>query len=162
VAPHRDVAAVERALTRRTPSRAVVVTDAVFSVDGDLAPLADLHAAARAQGALLLVDEAHSLGVVGDGGRGACHAAGIAGEPDVVMTLTLSKSLGSQGGAVLGDPAVVEHLVNTARSFIFDTALAPAAVAAAGAALAALREDPGLADASIFLISILRLYLMLN
>jgi 8-amino-7-oxononanoate synthase len=147
VAPHRDVAAVERALTRRTPSRAVVVTDAVFSVDGDLAPLADLHAAARAQGALLLVDEAHSLGVVGDGGRGACHAAGIAGEPDVVRTLTLSKSLGSQGGAVLGDPAVVEHLVTTARSFFFDPALAPAAVAAAGAALAALREDPGLADA---------------
>lgn len=147
VTPHRDVAAVERALTRRTPARAVVVTDAVFSVDGDLAPLAGLHAAARAHGALLLVDEAHSLGVVGDGGRGACHAAGIAGEPDVVMTLTLSKSLGSQGGAVLGDPAVVEHLVNTARSFIFDTALAPAAVAAAGAALAALQRDPGLAAA---------------
>lgn len=147
VTPHRDVAAVEQALARRTAARAVVVTDAVFSVDGDLAPLAGLHSVARTHGALLLVDEAHSLGVVGDGGRGACHSAGIAGEPDVVMTLTLSKSLGSQGGAVLGDPTVVEHLVNTARSFIFDTALAPAAVAAAGAALDALRQDPGLAGA---------------
>jgi len=146
VTAHRDVGAVEEALTRRTASRAVVVTDAVFSVDGDLAPLADLHEVARAHGALLVVDEAHSLGVVGAGGRGACHDAGIAGEPDLVQTVTLSKSLGSQGGAVLGSAVVVEHLVNAARAFIFDTALAPPAVAGAGAALAVLRTEPVLAD----------------
>jgi 8-amino-7-oxononanoate synthase len=146
VTAHRDVAAVEGALSRRTTDRAVVVTDAVFSVDGDLAPLAELHAVTRRHGALLVIDEAHALGVVGDG-RGAARAAGIGGQPDVVLTVTLSKSLGAQGGAVLGDPVVVEHLVNTARAFIFDTGLAPASVAAALAALRVLRSDPGLATA---------------
>jgi 8-amino-7-oxononanoate synthase len=144
VTAHQDVAAVDRALADRRTERAVVVTDAVFSVDGDLAPLSDLHRAARRHGALLVVDEAHGLGVVGPDGRGAAAAAGIAGEHDVVLTLTLSKSLGSQGGAVLGDPVVVEHLVNTARAFIFDTGLAPSSAAAASAALAVLRSEPGL------------------
>jgi 8-amino-7-oxononanoate synthase len=147
VVEHRDVAAVDRALSGRTSERAVVVTDAVFSVDGDLAPLAGLHAVARAHGALLVVDEAHSVGVIGDEGRGAAHLAGLAGEPDLVLTATLSKSLGAQGGAVLGAAAVVEHLVNTARPFIFDTGLAPAAVAAAWAALGVLRAEPALAKA---------------
>jgi 8-amino-7-oxononanoate synthase len=145
VVPHRDVDAVERALSGRTSGPAVVVTDAVFSVDGDLAPLADVHAVTRRHGALLVVDEAHSLGIVGDEGRGAAHAAGLAGAPDVVLTVTLSKSLGAQGGAVLGSPVVIEHLVNTARPFIFDTGLAPAAVAGAGAALEVLRAEPSLA-----------------
>jgi 8-amino-7-oxononanoate synthase len=145
VTAHRDVAAVDHALADRRIEQAVVVTDAVFSVDGDLAPLAGLHRAARRHGALLVVDEAHGLGVVGPEGRGAAAAAGIAGEPDVVLTLTLSKSLGAQGGAVLGDPVVVEHLVNTARAFIFDTGLAPASAAAASAALAVLRSEPRLA-----------------
>ena len=144
VTAHRDVAAVDRALADRRTEQAVVVTDAVFSVDGDLAPLADLHRAARRHRALLVVDEAHGLGVVGPEGRGAAAAAGIAGEPDVVLTLTLSKSLGSQGGAVLADPVVIEHLVNTARAFIFDTGLAPSSAAAASAALAVLRSEPGL------------------
>ena len=145
VTAHRDVAAVDRALADRRTEQAVVVTDAVFSVDGDLAPLADLHRATRRHGALLVVDEAHGLGVVGPEGRGAAAAAGIAGEPDVVLTLTLSKSLGAQGGAVLADPVVIEHLVNTARAFIFDTGLAPSSAAAASAALAVLRSEPGLA-----------------
>jgi 8-amino-7-oxononanoate synthase len=145
VTAHRDVAAVDRALADRRTEQAVVVTDAVFSVDGDLAPLAELHRVARRHGALLVVDEAHGLGVVGPEGRGAAAAAGIAGEPDVVLTLTLSKSLGAQGGAVLADPVVVEHLVNTARAFIFDTGLAPSSAAAASAALAVLRSEPGLA-----------------
>lgn len=147
VTPHRDVAAVETALARRTSGRALVVTDAVFSVDGDLAPLAELHAAARRHGAFLMVDEAHALGVVGDGGRGAAYAVGLAGEPDVLLTVTLSKSLGSLGGAVLADPVVVDHLVNTARSFIFDTGLAPASAGAALAALDVLRAEPELATA---------------
>ncbi|MCQ0005093.1 aminotransferase class I/II-fold pyridoxal phosphate-dependent enzyme [Actinomadura madurae] len=125
IVPHRDTAAVEQALAEREEDDALVVTDAVFSVDGDLAPLAALHAAVRAHGALLVIDEAHALGVVGDGGRGAAHAAGLAGEPDVVLTLTLSKSLGSQGGAVLGAPEVIDTLVDTGRSFIFDTGLNP-------------------------------------
>jgi 8-amino-7-oxononanoate synthase len=147
VTAHREVAAVEQALSSRTTDRAIVVTDAVFSVDGDLAPLSDLHAVTRAHGGLLIIDEAHSLGVVGPDGTGAAHAAGIAGQPDVVITVTLSKSLGAQGGAVLGDGAVVEHLVNTARAFIFDTGLAPPSAAAAAAALTVLRSEPQLAGA---------------
>lgn len=144
IVPHRDAAAAERALAEREEDHALVVTDAVFSVDGDLAPLGALHAAVRAHGALLLVDEAHALGVVGDGGRGAAHAAGLAGEPDVVLTLTLSKSLASQGGAVLGAPEVIDALVDTGRSFIFDTGLNPPAAGAALAALDVLGSDPGL------------------
>lgn len=136
VVPHRDVGAVERALATRDEERAVVVTDAVFSVSGQLAPLDDLHRAARRLGALLLVDEAHALGVVGPAGRGAAAALGLAGQPDVVLTATLSKALGSQGGVVLAPAAVRAHLVSTARAFVFDTALAPPS---AGAALAALQ-----------------------
>jgi 8-amino-7-oxononanoate synthase len=135
VVPTGDVAAVEAALVDRAEPRALVVTDAVFSVTGALAPLAALHDVSRRHGAALLVDEAHAVGVVGPAGAGAAAAAGIAVEPDVVLTVTLSKALGSQGGAVLGTGAVRDHLVDTARTFIFDTGLAPAS---AGAALAAL------------------------
>jgi 8-amino-7-oxononanoate synthase len=148
VAGHRDVAAVDRALSLRSTERAVVVTDAAFSVDGDLAPLAALHAVTRAHDALLIIDEAHSLGVIGADGSGAAAAAGIAGESDVVLTVTLSKSLGAQGGAVLGDAVVIEHLINTARGFIFDTGLAPPSAAAAAAALDVLRSEPQLAGAA--------------
>ena len=144
VVPHADPAAAAAALTNRQQPRALLVTDAVFSVDGDLAPLTDLHLVARSNGAVLVVDEAHSLGVVGDGGCGATAAAGLAGEPDVVATATLSKALGSQGGAVLASKPVINQLVNAARPFIFDTALAPAAVAAARESLRQLRRDPGL------------------
>ena len=144
VTEHRDIAAVELALAGRTLERAIVVTDAVFSVDGDLAPLTELAYACRRHGALLIIDEAHALGVVGDGGRGATYAAGLSGAPDIVLTATLSKALGSQGGVVLGSRAVIDHLVDTARPFIFDTGLAPAAVGAAHSALDALVADPTL------------------
>lgn len=144
VTPHRDVVAVEKALAGRDEEHAIVVTDAVFSVDGDLAPLAELHAATVRQGALLVVDEAHSIGVVGARGQGAAHAAGLAAEPGVVRTITLSKSLGSQGGAVLGAPEVIQTLVDTGRSFIFDTGLAPGSVAAALAAVDILHHQPEL------------------
>jgi len=142
VSPHRDVDAVDAALAARTEERAVVVTESVFSADGDLAPLRDLHAVCRRHGALLLVDEAHGLGVRGTGGQGLLHEVGLAGAPDIVMTTTLSKALGSQGGAVLGPEAVRAHLIDTARSFIFDTGLAPAAVGAASAALRVLDAEP--------------------
>ena len=95
--------------------------------------------------AMLVIDEAHAVGVVGPGGRGAAHAAGIAAEPGVVRTVTLSKALGAQGGAVLGAREVIGTLVSTGRSFIFDTALAPPSAAAALAALRLLSAQPGLA-----------------
>lgn len=141
---HSDPEAVAHALATRRKRRALVVTDSVFSVDGDLAPLGELSRACREHGAALLVDDAHGFGVLGDGGRGAVAAAGLSSEPNVVTTITLSKSLGAQGGAVLGPRRVIRHLVDTARSFIFDTALAPASAAAALAALGVLREEPEL------------------
>lgn len=141
VAPHRDIGAVEAALRSRAEERAVVITESVFSTDGALAPLRELHEACRRHCALLLVDEAHGLGVRG-GGRGLLHELGLAGAPDIVMTTTLSKALGSQGGAVIGPAAVRDHLIDAARPFIFDTGLAPAAVGAARAALDVLRAEP--------------------
>ncbi|MET9293202.1 8-amino-7-oxononanoate synthase [Streptomyces sp. NPDC003077] len=141
VVPHADPEAVRKSLDGHG-GRALAVTDAVFSVDGDAAPLPALADACRAHGAALLVDDAHGLGVLGEGGRGALHAAGLAGDPDVVATVTLSKSLGSQGGAVLGPARVIAHLVNTARTFIFDTGLAPAAAGGALTALRLLRREP--------------------
>ncbi|WP_405935704.1 8-amino-7-oxononanoate synthase [Streptomyces sp. NBC_00726] len=142
VVPHADPEAVRKTL-RGHAGRKLAVTDSVFSVDGDAAPLAALAAVCRAEGAALLVDDAHGLGVLGAGGRGALDAAGLAGDPGVVATLTLSKSLGSQGGAVLGPARVIDHLVNTARTFIFDTGLAPAAAGAALGGLRLLRREPG-------------------
>jgi 8-amino-7-oxononanoate synthase len=136
VTPHRDIDAVDAALASRDEERAVVITESVFSADGAVAPVRQLHEVCRRHRALLIVDEAHGLGVRGAGGRGLLHELGLSGAPDVVMTTTLSKALGSQGGAVLGSSAVRDHLIDAARPFIFDTGLAPAAV---GAALAALR-----------------------
>ena len=140
VTPHRNVGAVDTALAYRDEQRAVVVTDSVFSADGTLAPIRELHDVCRRHRALLIVDEAHGLGVRG-GGRGLLHELGLAGAPDVVMTTTLSKALGSQGGVVLGPAAVRAHLIDAARPFIFDTGLAPAAVGAARAALGVLKAE---------------------
>jgi 8-amino-7-oxononanoate synthase len=142
VVPHSDVRAFDAALAAAGTAHRMIVTDAVFSVDGDLAPLAELHAVARSHGALLVVDEAHALGVIGAAGRGAVEAAGLAAEPDVVRTVVLSKALGAQGGAVLAAPEIIELLINTSRAFIFDTGLAPAAAGAALAALRVLRDEP--------------------
>ncbi|HEX3336229.1 MAG TPA: 8-amino-7-oxononanoate synthase [Jatrophihabitans sp.] len=142
VVPHHDLDKLDAALAGIAAPNRVVVTDAVFSVDGDLAPLAAMHAIARRHGALLVVDEAHAFGVVGAAGRGAVEAAGLAGAVDVVRTVTLSKSLGAQGGAVLAAPEVIDLLVSTARAFIFDTGLAPSSAGAALAALRVLRDEP--------------------
>jgi 8-amino-7-oxononanoate synthase len=147
VTPHRDVDAVDEALAARSEERAVVLTDSVFSADGAMAPMRRLHDVCRRHGALLIVDEAHGLGVRGGGGRGLLHEVGLAGAPDVVMTTTLSKALGSQGGVVLGPRPVRDHLIDAARPFIFDTGLAPAAVGAAWAALNVLIAEPWRADA---------------
>ncbi len=147
ISRHRDVDAVEAALADRSEERAVVVTDSVFSADGVLAPLLRLYDVCRRHGALLLVDEAHGLGVRGQGGRGLLHEVGLAGAPDIVMTTTLSKTLGSQGGAVLGPVAVRDHLIDAGRPFIFDTGLAPAALGAALAALRILADRPDLPKA---------------
>jgi 8-amino-7-oxononanoate synthase len=143
VTPHADPDAVAKVLAARSPQTpALVVTDSVFSADGDLAPLVALADVTRAAGAALVVDEAHALGAVGARGTGAVAAAGLAGAPGIVSSVTLSKALGSQGGAVLGPAPVIAHLIDSARTFIFDTGLAPASAGSALAALGVLRREP--------------------
>ncbi|MFB6439726.1 8-amino-7-oxononanoate synthase [Streptomyces sp. NPDC056411] len=141
--PHGDAVALDEALATRRQPRALVVTESVFSVDGDLVELPEVLAVCRRRGAGLLVDEAHALGVIGARGEGALGAAGLAGSPDTVATVTLSKALGAQGGAVLGPRRVIEHVLNSARSFLFDTGLAPACAGGALAGLRVLRREPG-------------------
>ncbi|MGY0386524.1 8-amino-7-oxononanoate synthase [Nocardioides sp. WG-D5] len=142
VVPHNNVAAVHAALAARPGVRTLVLAESVYSVLGDEAPLVQLAEVCAAYDALLVVDEAHGVGVHGPG---LVHSHGLAGRPEVLVTATLSKSLGSQGGAVLGPRAVLDHLVNTARPFIFDTGLAPASAAAALAAARVARSRPDLA-----------------
>jgi 8-amino-7-oxononanoate synthase len=152
VVPHNDVAAVSGVLARSGSTqpgwsrRVLVLAESIYSVLGDRAPLTELAEACAAYDAMLVVDEAHGLGVMGAGGQGLVRELGLAGHPNVVVTATLSKAMGSQGGAVLGSPALVDHLVNRARPFIFDTGLAPAAAAGALAALRHLRRHPELPD----------------
>ncbi|BBH64142.1 8-amino-7-oxononanoate synthase [Actinoplanes sp. OR16] len=134
VAPHNDPAAVA-AILSGFDGRAAVVTESVFSVDGDLAPLAELHEVCAAHGALLIVDDAHALGLLGPSGAGGVAAAGLAGCDDVVVTATLSKSLGGAGGVIAGPVAFIKHLVDTGRTFIYDTAPPPSVVAGVHAAV---------------------------
>lgn len=142
VVPHGDLAAIDAALAHRAEPHAVVLVESVYSVLGDAAPLTALAELTRRHGAVLIVDEAHGIGVVGPEGRGLVETLGLAGRTDVIVTLTLSKALGSQGGAVLGAPEVIDHLVNTARPFLFDTGLNPPAAAAALEAIRVIRAEP--------------------
>lgn len=141
ICAHRDLDELERLLADRAQPRAIVVVESIYSVLGDACDLSSTVELCARHGAWLVVDEAHGVGVAGDG-HGAVWAAGLAGAEHVVVTATLSKSLGSQGGAVLGSPELREHLVNTARSFIFDTGLAPSAAAAAAAACRVIAQEP--------------------
>jgi 8-amino-7-oxononanoate synthase len=144
VVPHNDVDAVRGALASKGDRRALVLIESIYSVLGDAAPVAELAALCEEYDAVLIVDEAHALGVSGPGGRGLAYAAGLGMSSHVIATATLSKSLGSQGGVVLSSPAVREHLINRARPFIYDTGLAPAAAGAARAALQLITEQPQL------------------
>jgi 8-amino-7-oxononanoate synthase len=119
----------------------LIVTDGVFSMDGDVAPLAEIVELARSYDARVMVDDAHGTGTIGPDGRGAVAAAGLEDEVDVLVG-TLGKSLGSYGAYVCCDRQMAKYLVNTARTLIFSTALAPPQVAAAMAALELLREEP--------------------
>ena len=117
------------------------MTDSVFSMDGDVAPLAEIVELANMHGARTVVDEAHATGALGPDGRGAIAQAGLEGEVDVVVG-TLGKALGSYGAYVCADAEMVRYLINTARSLIFSTAPPPPAVAGALAALELLQERP--------------------
>ncbi|WP_320672683.1 aminotransferase class I/II-fold pyridoxal phosphate-dependent enzyme [Patulibacter defluvii] len=140
---HGDWEHLDHELSARAGGRppALVVTDSVFSMDGDVAPLAELVAVCRRHGARLVVDEAHATGCLGPGGRGAVAAAGLTGEVDAIVG-TLGKALGSSGAYVAAHRDVRDWLVNRARTLIFSTAPAPAAAGAALAALDQLDREP--------------------
>jgi 8-amino-7-oxononanoate synthase len=140
---HRDLEHLSWGLRKAGPSAALIATDAVFSMDGDIAPIAELLELAHRHGCRLMVDEAHATGALGEDGRGAVAEAGLSGEVDVIVG-TLGKTLGSYGAYVCARKEIVELLINAARPFIFSTALPPPAVGAALAALALLDGQPGM------------------
>ena len=142
---HADTDHLEWGLRQAAGRTALIVTDGVFSMDGDIAPLTELAELSRRHGCRLLVDEAHATGSIGPGGRGSVAAAGLTDEVDVIVG-TLGKALGGYGAYVCGSAAMVDFLVNSARPFIFSTAPPPPAVAAAQAALELLAESPNLVE----------------
>jgi 8-amino-7-oxononanoate synthase len=142
---HGDLEHLAWALYHQRGKPALIVTDGVFSMDGDVAPLPGLLELARRHGARLMVDEAHATGAIGPGGRGSVSAAGLSGEVDVVVG-TLGKALGSYGAYACASAETIDFLVNTARPFIFSTAPPPPAVGAALAALELLEAEPELVE----------------
>lgn len=142
VFPHRDYDKLERLLERtQRARRRVIVTDSLFSMDGDLADLPRLVTLKQRYGALLCIDEAHATGVFGEQGRGAAEWLGVEAAVDVVVG-TLSKALGGIGGFVAGSRQFIDWLINTAGAFIYTTALPPAACAAAMAAIELVQREP--------------------
>lgn len=145
--PHADAAAARALLDVHAPAAAAegggafIVTDGVFSMDGDLAPLPALAAAARAHDAWLVVDDAHGIGVVGADGGGCCEHFGLDAQAVPVLIGTFGKALGNFGAFVAGDEDVIELLIQRARSYIYTTALPPAVAAATRRALRIVREE---------------------
>ncbi|HEY1237223.1 MAG TPA: 8-amino-7-oxononanoate synthase [Solirubrobacterales bacterium] len=139
---HADTEHLAWGLQQAGGRASLIVTDGVFSMDGDIAPLPELAELSHRHGCRLLVDEAHATGCVGPGGRGSVAAAGLSGEANLVVVGTLGKALGGYGAYVCGTAELVDFLVNTARPFIFSTAPPPPAVAAAQAALEVLTDEP--------------------
>ena len=142
---HCDLEHLEYGLNQAGRRAQLIVTDGVFSMDGDVAPLVELVELARRYGCRVMVDEAHGTGTLGPGGRGAVAAAGLTGEVDVLVG-TLGKALGGYGAYVCASTEIVELLVNVARPFVFSTAPPPPSVGAALAALTLLSERPTLVE----------------
>ena len=139
--PHRDLGALSRLLAGTRARRKLVVTDAVFGMDGDAAPLAAIAELCEQHGAMLYVDEAHATGILGPTGSGWAEAEGVTGRVDVLMG-TLGKALGSFGAFVAGSRPLADWLTSRARTFVFTTALPPAACGAALAALDVVAAEP--------------------
>ncbi len=141
VYPHRDAAALRRLLSDSKARRRLIVTDSIFSMDGDHAPLTEICAAAADYDAMVMVDEAHGTGVIGPTGAGLVEELGLSERVTVQMG-TLGKALGCAGAFVAGEQSLIELLVNRARSFIYTTALPPPVVAAVDAALDLVAREP--------------------
>lgn len=139
---HRDCAHLESLLRRRRTSRpTLIITEGLFSMDGDLAPLSDLASLAERYEAMLYVDDAHGTGIMGPTGRGTIEQFGLEQRIPFHMG-TLSKALGSHGAYIVGPKELIQYLVNVTRPFIFTTALPPAIAAAASAAVAVIQREP--------------------
>jgi 8-amino-7-oxononanoate synthase len=138
---HADVAALRSRLTRAGTGRTLVVTDGVFSMDGDVAPLRELAGACRNSNAWLFVDDAHGLGVLGGSGGGSLEAAGLGIEDVPILMGTLGKAFGTFGAFVAGSEELVETLLQRARTYVYTTALPPAVAAATRAALRVLQQE---------------------
>ncbi|UCE90134.1 MAG: 8-amino-7-oxononanoate synthase, partial [Pseudomonadota bacterium] len=139
---HRDVAALEQRLQDCSAPQKLIATDGVFSMDGDVAPLRELTQLAQRYRAWLLVDDAHGLGVLGAGGRGSLEHFGLTGDDAPVLMATLGKALGTFGAFVAGSEALIETLIQSARSYIYTTALPPVVAEATRAALRLVQEEP--------------------
>ena len=141
--PHADADALAARLARADGGgRTMIVTDGVFSMDGDVAPLRAIATAARAHGAWLFVDDAHGLGVLGRTGRGSLEDAGLDAEDVPILMGTLGKALGTFGAFVAGSEALVETLLQTGRTYMYTTALPPAVAAATRESLRVLEDEP--------------------
>jgi 8-amino-7-oxononanoate synthase len=138
---HRDAAAMEQRLTELGESRAIVVTDGVFSMDGDLAPLEALADMCARHRVWLMVDDAHGVGVLGANGRGTLEHFGLGSDSVPILMGTLGKALGTFGAFVAGSDSLIEYLVQKARTYIYTTALPPAVAAATRAALRLIDEE---------------------
>ncbi len=138
---HCDPNSLEHFLKKKKFHRKLIVTDGVFSMDGDIAPLKDIAMLARKYDAMLMVDDAHGTGVLGDNGRGSVEYYGVEGEVDILMG-TLSKAMGGIGGFIASKKHLIEYLRVTARQFIFSSALPPATTAGLIAAFNVLQEEP--------------------
>lgn len=146
VFPHRNYARLEEILKQpRKDRRTLIVSDTVFSMDGDLADLDELGKLRDRYGALLAVDDAHGTGVLGPGGRGHCRGSVTGARPDILLG-TLSKAVGCLGGFAAGSRVLIETLINRARTFIFATSLPPALCAAAAESFQVLEEEPSLRE----------------
>jgi glycine C-acetyltransferase len=142
--PHKDVAAARKLLEEaRGARRVLLITDGVFSMDGDVAPLPDLCALAREFGAIMMVDDAHASGVMGEGGRGTVEHFGVHAQVDIQVG-TLSKAWACLGGYVAGRRSLIEFLMQRARPLLFSTSHPPSVAATAIAALELIERDPGL------------------
>lgn len=137
---HNDVQQLSELLGKPLTGQQLVVTEGVFSMDGDSAPLRDIAPTTRAAGGWLLVDDAHGIGVVGDEGRGSCHAQNVRPE---LLVVTFGKAFGVSGAAILCDEALADYLLQFARHLIYSTAMPPAQAVALSAALAVIRSDDG-------------------
>ncbi|HHW4678258.1 MAG TPA: 8-amino-7-oxononanoate synthase [Xylella sp.] len=139
--PHLDVNGAAHQLKNAPEGAAILATDGVFSMDGDIAPLRALSLVAQTQQALMYVDDAHGVGVIGPQGRGSVAAAWLSVDEVPLQLVTLSKALGGYGAAVLGNATLIQHLAETARPYLYTTALPPAQAAAALAAIRVARRD---------------------